>query len=133
MSNILHRPAPDAIGETLDAHSEKPDPPQQARTQHHWSDGIWDSLQPGLYLRARMARLDRSLQAMGTLQQMLMRDHRGVHEQISDPEAYYQHGLTPCEVEGIHLAFDLIWCQAYDDMSDLRDNIQNCWAKGGRA
>jgi len=80
-----------------------------------------------------MARLDRSLQAMGALQQMLMRDHRGVHEQISDPEAFYHHGLTPCEIDGIHLAFDLIWCAAYDDMADLRDNKHDCWRKGGRA
>lgn len=133
MNNILQQPSPAAIGERPESYSEKSDPPQQAQTQHHWSDGIWDNLSPGLYLRARMARLDRSLQAMGALQQMLMRDHRGVHEQISDPEAFYHHGLTPCEIDGIHLAFDLIWCAAYDDMADLRDNKHDCWRKGGRA
>lgn len=133
MSHILHRPAPDAIGETPDAHSENSDPKQPADTLRHWSDTIWYELPVNNAVMSRMARLDRALQAMGTLQQMLMRDHRGVSDVEMDPETYFHEALTQAEVQGMHLAFDMIWEAAYDDMADLRDNKQDCWGKGGRA
>lgn len=133
MGNILQQPSPAAIRETPVAHSEFPDPPTPADTRHHWSDRLWEHVSTGVYVKSRIARLDRSIQAMGALQQMLMRDHRGVHEQLTDPETFHHSALSPCEVEGLHLAFDLIWSAAYEDMSDLRDNRHDCWGKGPRS
>ncbi|WP_143584333.1 hypothetical protein PWP89_16235 [Stenotrophomonas rhizophila] len=74
--------------------------------------------------------MDRTLQAMGALQQILMRDNRGVIERESDPDTYY-HGLTPNEQQGLHLALDVIWRGATDTMQRLRDNEGNCWRTRG--
>lgn len=133
MSNILQQPSPAAIGESPDAHSDKSDPKQPADTLRHWSDTIWYALPVNNTVMSRLARVDRALQAMGTLQQMLMRDHRGVSDVEMDPDIYFHDALTQAEVQGMHLAFDMIWEAAYDDMADLRDNKSGCWGNGGRA
>lgn len=133
MTDILQQLSPAAIGESPDAHSDKSDLKQPAETQRHWSDRAWEELKLPGALHWRIARVDRAVQAMGALQQLLMRDNRGVIEVEGDPDSYQHSALSSGEVQGIHLAFDLIWCSTYDDISDLRDNKHDCWRKGGRA
>lgn len=119
-----------SIGQTPDPSSEIPDSPYFRH--QHWSDAHWEEIGLRPAIENRLARVDRALQSMGAIHELLTFSfHAGIEAGcVSSPALR----LSPTHQEGLHCAFQCLFEEASLTMGDLRDNTMDCWGnKGGRA
>ncbi|EKT4088822.1 hypothetical protein QEG26_002793 [Stenotrophomonas maltophilia] len=130
MGTTVQQTAPDAIGQTRDPNSEKSYGPFRYQ---HWSDAHWEErgLRPAIELK--LARVDRALQTIGTLHELLVLNFQAGAVFDDEPDAAGLR-LSSTQQEGLHCAIQMLHEDASWAMCELRDNTDGCWGKkGGRA
>jgi len=88
MDHIVHHAPADAIGE-LEQFTD-----QEAVTQH-WSDLYWDKGPLPAPISNRLARIDRALQGLGAIQQVVVCHWRATENEVD------QGRLSPSVLEGL--------------------------------
>lgn len=131
MGTTVHQTAPDAIGQTPSPNSEKSYGPFR---YEHWSDGAWEQrgLRPAVEIK--LARVDRALQSIGALHELLVLNFQTAGFPFDDEPEAAGLRLTSAQQEGLHCAIRMLHEEALCTMGDLRDDTNGCWGKkGGRA
>lgn len=126
MATTVPHPATDAIGDSPDAHSEKSG---GYRPHIHWSDMTWDERRLPARATVHLQHVDRALQSMGAISEVLTRAFHAQYDDSGDSDAAL---LTPTTQAHLHLALHCLWTQASDSMTELRNDERECWGKAVR-
>lgn len=106
---------------------ESPALPSENSDTRHWSDLLWETSPPAIGVANRLALIDRTLQGMSAINDLLRVDwvtrRRANDNEISEPNAT----LRPWQAEGLHTALIVLMDTAEESMQQLRDNTYNCW------
>lgn len=130
MGTTVQQTAPDAIGQTPNPNSENSYGPFRYQ---HWSDAHWEErgLRPAIEMK--LARVDRALQSIGSLHELLVLHFHAGAAFDDEPDAAGLR-LSSTQQEGLHCAIRMLQEEAICTMGDLRDDTNGCWGKkGGRA
>lgn len=126
MDTTVPQSAADAIRHSTEPSSEKSD---GYRPHVHWSDETWDERRlPGL-AAVHLQHVDRALQSMGAISEVLTRSFHAQYDDSGDSAAAI---LTPTTQAELHLALRCLWTQATDSMTSLRNDERECWGKAVR-
>ncbi|KAF1055049.1 MAG: hypothetical protein GAK34_00636 [Delftia tsuruhatensis] len=117
MDTTVQQTIPETIGETRDTHSENSDPAQVAE---HWSDRDWRENPLSIGITNRLARIDRVLQGMGVIHDLLQQNWRGETAKAEQRHSY--EAMAPHMVEGLHLTLEDLRGIAVDACDSVRMN-----------
>lgn len=127
MKRTVQQSPDKSIGQTPDSHSENP---YAALRHKHWSDAHWDEIGLSPAIENRLARVDRALQSMYVISELLTISFVASVETQDVPAPQF----SPGQREGLHCALLYLSDDAAETMGELRDNARDCWGtKGGRA
>lgn len=101
---------------------------RSSRQSQHWSDEVWQEKQIPRAVTMRLSAIDRALQGVMGMHNMLLNDERkaewcgAIRESGPDP-------LRPSQIEDLHSIIEVLLLQASKDMQQLRDHDEY-WQEG---
>jgi hypothetical protein len=99
---------------------QQPEPVVPAITEHYIESG-WEQSQLAVGVRNRLARVERCVTGMATIQRMLAADALGKDDAADNPEVEFAAALHPLEVEGLRLAAEELGHRALDMLGTIRN------------
>lgn len=85
-----------------------------------WSDPLWKETGLPVGVANRLARVNRCLDAIGCIQDMLIIDSRARTDCEENGEPY--QGLSPRDIEGLQLGYGELYAVAIECLGQVRDN-----------
>lgn len=92
----------------------------------YWSDVYWAELGVSSAITSRMARIDRALQGLNVVSELLS---MGFDASQDEEELPGRLQLTPSQQERLGAAAWTLHDEANRTMQHLRDNVDNCWGE----
>lgn len=132
MKKTVQQPAPESIGQTPEAHSEKPDAPHNWMV---WSDERWLESGAPPSVQNRLMRVDRALQGVRAIHDLLALNFQRNNSirYHGDEASCAFSGLTDSHEEGLYVAMRVLLDTADVPIGELRDNDGRCWGGNGGA
>lgn len=132
MRKTVQQPAPESIGQTPDAHSEKSDAP---RNWMVWSDQDWLESGAPPSIHNRLSGIDRALQGIRAIHDLLALNFERttfIRNHGADETACCAlFGLTDTHEEGLYVAMRVLLDTTERPLRELRNNHEYCWGGMG--
>lgn len=98
--------------------------PDQLAPYLHWTDAMWDASGLRPHISNRLARIDRALQGLSVITELLAEEFAASQTEDGQPSP---GRLQVRHQEGLHAAVLQLNETAGEAIQQLRENEHNCW------